>query len=155
MSCLCGHAIAFHMKDRGRCTGDIRIYIQKVPQHVLRPGDRILEKHEAEVVVNEAAAKVDKAPSYEKQFKAMMKRRYVSMNCQCRIYHEIEIPSEETGITLYAPDGSALRHDAVAAGRTVPSLRAASIVRSSRVCSRSTRPFPRRKAGMWSFPEAR
>ena len=105
MTCLCGHLGAFHKARRGACAGDVRIYISSVPGHRLRPGDRVLEKKEAEVVVNEAAAKVDKAPSYSGQFQKLLRRGYVKMDCQCKLYHEIPIPSEESGVALWGPDG--------------------------------------------------
>ena len=105
-ACLCGHLEVHHATRRGRCIGDIRVFISRVPDHALRPGDRILEKAEAEKVVNEAAAKVARAPSYRKQFETMLKRWFITLPCQCKLYHELPIPNEETGITLWAPDGS-------------------------------------------------
>mgnify|MGYP001564109457 FL=1 len=105
MTCLCGHPETIPTQGRGRCIGGIRIYISRVPDHVLRPGDRVLEKAEAEVVVNEAQAKADKAPSYLDQFQKLMNRGYIKMDCQCKLYHELPIPAEETGVSLWGPDG--------------------------------------------------
>ena len=101
--CLCGHLEVHHATRRGRCIGDIRMFISKVPDHALRPGDRILEKTEAEKVVNEAAKKVARAPSYQKQFGAMLQRGFITIPCQCKLYHELLLPNEETGITLWSP----------------------------------------------------
>jgi len=82
------------------------MFISKVPDHALRPGDRILEKAEAEKVVNEAAKKVARAPSYQKQFELMLRRGFITLPCQCKLYHELPIPNEETGITLWSPSGT-------------------------------------------------
>lgn len=106
MTCLCGHPETHHARARGRCTGYVRIYISPAPGYKLRPGDRVLDKAEAERVVNEAAAKVERAPSYEKQFKTLLRRGHVSIHCQCKLYHELPVPSEETGVTLWGPDGN-------------------------------------------------
>jgi hypothetical protein len=81
---------------------DVRMFIS--PGHPLRPGDRLLTKAEAEVVVNEAFEKVKKAPSYEGQFQQMLKRGFVLLSCQCPTYHELPIPSEEAA-GLLGPTG--------------------------------------------------
>lgn len=92
MTCLCGHRLTVHHTNRGRCSGELRMFIARVPPSKLEKADRQLTKKEAEVVVNEAAKKVERAPSYETAFRKMLKRGYVVMPCGCHMYHELEIP---------------------------------------------------------------
>lgn len=92
MTCLCGHLQVHHATRRGRCLATVRMHLSK--RVGIPPGDIVLEKKEAEQVVNEAFEKVEKAPSYQRQFEALLKRGFVKIDCQCKLYHEVEIPDD-------------------------------------------------------------
>lgn len=93
--CTCGHILTEHLSSRGRCTRSVRIWLKHPGDDVLRtsPGV-VLSMDEANVVIEEAFGKLDKAPSYEKQVRKLGKRGYLFVDCQCQFYRTLPIPGE-------------------------------------------------------------
>lgn len=104
MICQCGHPTICHARKRS-CQGQIRLYLGSIPDP--RPQDRFLTKEEADVVLQEARAKVERAPSYERAYKKLLRRGYVEVDCPCEIFHTLELP-EESEVKLWGPGGRQL-----------------------------------------------
>lgn len=98
-NCKCGHPRQLHRNDRGMdgrnpCRGEVRQFVAQLndeQKRQLRDSDIQLTELQAVATMKEYRAKAKKAPSYSGQLDKLLKRGFRIVDCQCKLYHTIDI----------------------------------------------------------------
>lgn len=98
--CTCGHTTVMHVgqKNRGKCLGYVRLRI--IPRDAVPVRDRLdsdvwLSHGDAKDLLSSGQKKVEKMPSYEKQFRKGLARGFFLIECDCTSRSSLEKPDVE------------------------------------------------------------
>lgn len=81
MMCLCGHTRSAHL-SRGRCCGDMRVYL-KQPVGGVPTGSILLEEKARALRLAELVDQAETDPNYETRIVKILRRGYEIEDCNC------------------------------------------------------------------------